>query len=68
MEAQWFLASGEVQDTEVIKRVVGVSLQGQRCNLPADCLEKGATITAKHYVALLYKLKQQLSPNIEASF
>jgi hypothetical protein len=36
--------------------------------LLADCLQKGATFTAKHYVALLGKLKQQLSLYVEASF
>jgi hypothetical protein len=33
-----------------------------------DYLEKGATITARCYVALPDKLKQKLSPNIEESF
>jgi hypothetical protein len=36
--------------------------------LLVDYLEKGSTSMAKYYVALLDKMKQQLSPNIEASF
>jgi hypothetical protein len=44
---QWFPASKEVQDTEVIKQGVGVFL--------LEYLVKGATITAKYYVALLNK-------------
>jgi hypothetical protein len=39
---------------------VGVSLLGQRRNFALDYLEKGATIMAKYYVALLNKLKKQL--------
>jgi hypothetical protein len=36
--------------------------------LLVDYLEKGATIMAEYYVALLDKLKQQLLSNIEPSF
>jgi hypothetical protein len=36
--------------------------------LLADYLEMGATITVKYYIALLEKMRQQLSPNVETSF
>jgi hypothetical protein len=36
--------------------------------LLVDYLEKDPTITAKYYLTLVNKLKQQLSPNAEASF
>jgi histone-lysine N-methyltransferase SETMAR len=60
METQWFSESKEFQDTEVIKQVVGVCHLGQRWNFFVDYLGKGAAITAKYYVTLLDKLKQQL--------
>jgi hypothetical protein len=60
METQWFPASKEPQDTETIKQDVGVCILGQRWNLVVDYLEKGATIVAKHFVAFLDNLKQQL--------
>jgi histone-lysine N-methyltransferase SETMAR len=60
METQWFPASKEVQDTEVIKQSVGAVFWDKDGILLVDYLEKGATITAKYYVALLSKLKQQL--------
>jgi hypothetical protein len=60
METQSFPTSKEVQDTEVNKQGNGICLLGQRWNLVGRLPEKGATITAKYYVALLDKLKQQL--------
>jgi hypothetical protein len=59
METQWFPAS-KVQDAEVIKQGFGVCLLGQNGILLLDYLQKGATITAKCYVALPDKLKKQL--------
>jgi hypothetical protein len=60
IETQWFPASKEVQDSDVIKQGVGVCLSGQRLNFACRLLEKGATITVKCYVALLDKFKQHL--------
>jgi hypothetical protein len=36
--------------------------------LLVENLRKGTTMRAKYYVAFLDKLKQQLSPHVEASF
>jgi hypothetical protein len=43
-----------------MKQGAGICLLGKRWNLVVCYLEKGATITAKYYNALLNKLKQQL--------
>jgi hypothetical protein len=61
METQWFPTSKEVQDAEVIKQGVGICLLGQDGILLVDFLEKGATITAKNYVAFLNEMKLQLA-------
>jgi hypothetical protein len=45
---------------EAIKQGVSICLLRQRQNLLVDYLEKGATIMAKYYFALLDKLKRQL--------
>jgi hypothetical protein len=55
METQWFSMC-----KEVIRQGDGICLLGQDGILLVDYLEQGATITAKYYVALLDKLKQQL--------
>jgi hypothetical protein len=59
---QRFPASKEVQvqDTEVFKQGVGIFPMGQNGMLLVPYLEKGATITARYYIALLNKLKQHL--------
>jgi hypothetical protein len=60
METQSFPTSKEVQDTEVIKQDFSVCLLGQGWNFACRLPGKGATITAKPYIALLDKLKQLL--------
>jgi hypothetical protein len=58
METQWCPTSKEVQDRNR-QADAGICILEQRWML-INCLEKGATIAAKHCVVLLDKLKQQL--------
>jgi ssDNA-binding replication factor A large subunit len=57
METQWFLASKDVQDTEVIKVLASVFWDKDGILL-VDYPEKGATIMAKYYY--YNKMKQRL--------
>jgi hypothetical protein len=60
METHWFSASNKVHDTEVISKVLASVFWDKDGILLIDYLEKGATITAKYYIALLGKMKQEL--------
>jgi hypothetical protein len=55
METQWFPASKEVQDTEVIKIIVGICLQGQRLSFVCTLPEKGCN----HHSKVLHCTSQQ---------
>jgi hypothetical protein len=59
MERQWYPMS-KVQDTEVIRQGVGISLLRQRWNFACRIPGKGCSHTTKYYVALLYRPKQNL--------
>jgi hypothetical protein len=60
METDWFPASKNVQDEEVIKQGVGVCLLGQRWNFACRPPGKGCNHHGRVLFALLDKLKQQL--------
>jgi hypothetical protein len=60
IKAKWFPASKEVQDTEVIRQVVGVCYFDKRWNFASRLPGKGLKLTAKYCITLLDKLKQQL--------
>jgi hypothetical protein len=61
METQQFPIPIEVQNTEVIRQVVGVCLLGQKCNFACRLpVKREQPAWRSTYLALPSKLKQQL--------